>query len=149
MKRISELDHSSALLYCSDHGEDIYDDERERFLHASPIPSYWQLHVPMCLYANDVFQQKNPILIDNTRFTRDSIISSSQSFAHSLLQLGGIETKYLDYTKSIFDERFTTPTSLLFLNDRNEPVGLSQAGFETYDFNQMDKLSKSLNEKVN
>lgn len=30
----------SALLYCADHGEDILDDERERFLHASPTTTF-------------------------------------------------------------------------------------------------------------
>jgi len=47
---ISVLDKSgkhAALLYLADHGEDIFDDERGRFLHASPNPTYWQIHVPM------------------------------------------------------------------------------------------------------
>lgn len=35
----------SALLYCADHGEDILDDERERFLHASPTTTFYQLYV--------------------------------------------------------------------------------------------------------
>ena len=34
----------SALLYCADHGEDILDDERERFLHASPTTTFYQLY---------------------------------------------------------------------------------------------------------
>ncbi len=38
-------DTRSALLYCADHGEDLIDDERERFLHASPTTTAWQLHV--------------------------------------------------------------------------------------------------------
>lgn len=147
IKRVSELDYNSALLYCSDHGEDIYDDVRDRFLHASPIPSYWQLHVPMCFYANGVYRQNFPMLIDNAQLSRNSIISSSQSFAHSLLQLSGIETKYLDYTKSIFDEKFTSPASLSYLNDMNEVVCLKQAGFESYDFEQLYKLKESLYEK--
>ena len=35
---------SSALLYCADHGEDILDDDRERFLHASPTTTAYQLY---------------------------------------------------------------------------------------------------------
>ncbi len=42
-------DTRSALLYCADHGEDLIDDERERFLHASPPPrpgsSMWRAGV--------------------------------------------------------------------------------------------------------
>ena len=36
----------AALIYTSDHGEDIFDDPRHLFLHASPVPSYYQLHIP-------------------------------------------------------------------------------------------------------
>ena len=36
---------SSALLYCADHGEDLIDDDRERFLHASPTTTAYQLYV--------------------------------------------------------------------------------------------------------
>ena len=35
----------AAMLYTSDHGEDIFDDSRHLFLHASPVPSYYQLHI--------------------------------------------------------------------------------------------------------
>ena len=36
----------SAMLYTSDHGENIFDDSRNLFLHASPVPSYYDMHVP-------------------------------------------------------------------------------------------------------
>lgn len=36
----------SVVIYCSDHGEDVYDDSRNRMLHASFSPTYYQLHVP-------------------------------------------------------------------------------------------------------
>ncbi|MDE6109311.1 MAG: lipid A phosphoethanolamine transferase, partial [Muribaculaceae bacterium] len=42
----------SAMLFIPDHGEDIFDDSRHRFLHASPTPTYWQLHVPMVLWTS-------------------------------------------------------------------------------------------------
>ena len=38
---------SAAMLFVPDHGEDIFDDGRDRFLHASPSPTYWQIHVPI------------------------------------------------------------------------------------------------------
>ena len=36
----------AAVFYCSDHGEDLLDDTRKRFLHASPVPTYYQIHIP-------------------------------------------------------------------------------------------------------
>lgn len=35
----------SAMIYLSDHGEDIFDDDRGRFLHASPTPTYYQIRM--------------------------------------------------------------------------------------------------------
>lgn len=43
---LQKMNSFSAMLYTSDHGEDIFDDNRKLFLHASPVPSYYQLHVP-------------------------------------------------------------------------------------------------------
>ena len=43
---------SAAMCYVSDHGEDIFDDSRQRFLHSSPIPTYYQLRVPFILWAS-------------------------------------------------------------------------------------------------
>ena len=48
------------MLYVSDHGEDIFDDSRLRFLHASPTPTYWQLHVPIVLWMSDSFKDAHP-----------------------------------------------------------------------------------------
>ncbi|MDE6629343.1 MAG: lipid A phosphoethanolamine transferase, partial [Muribaculaceae bacterium] len=50
----------SALLYSSDHGEDIFDDARDRFLHASPNPTYYQLHVAMLAWVSDTLVAHDP-----------------------------------------------------------------------------------------
>ena len=41
---LQQQDAGSAMLYTSDHGEDIFDDHRHLFLHASPVPSYCTVH---------------------------------------------------------------------------------------------------------
>ena len=47
---------SSALLYCADHGEDILDDRRERFLHASPTTTAYQLYVASLAWFSDAYR---------------------------------------------------------------------------------------------
>lgn len=37
----------TALFYSSDHGEDMMDDSRVRFLHASPTPTYYNCMWPL------------------------------------------------------------------------------------------------------
>ena len=43
---------SAAMVYTSDHGEDIFDDARHLFLHSSPFPSFSQLHVPLIVCSS-------------------------------------------------------------------------------------------------
>ena len=55
---------NSALIYTSDHGEDIFDDNRHLFLHASPVPSYYQIHVPFFIWMSDNYRQRYPSLLE-------------------------------------------------------------------------------------
>ena len=41
---LDSTNHTTALYYSPDHGEDLLDDDRKRFLHASPHPTYYQYH---------------------------------------------------------------------------------------------------------
>lgn len=50
---LQEQHVNSALIYTSDHGEDIFDDNRHLFLHASPVPSYYQIHVPFFIWMSE------------------------------------------------------------------------------------------------
>ena len=40
IKQLDRPDVCSSLLYLSDHGEDLMGDERNMFLHCSPVPTY-------------------------------------------------------------------------------------------------------------
>ena len=50
----------ASMLYLSDHGEDIFDDARARYLHASPIPTYYQLHIPYIIWFSDDYRAVFP-----------------------------------------------------------------------------------------
>ena len=53
-------DTSSALLYCADHGEDLIDDERDRFLHASPTTTAYQIYVASLAWFSDAYRRNFP-----------------------------------------------------------------------------------------
>ncbi len=77
---LEEQQVDAAMLYTSDHGEDIFDDSRHLFLHASPVPSYYQLHVPFLIWMSDIYRETYPehwkAMVEN----KDKNISSSCSF---------------------------------------------------------------------
>ena len=108
------------MVYISDHGEDVYDDERERFLHSSPDVSYYQLHVPLLIWGDkrwrdahpQLFAQGAPIVVKPSRRTP----SPSRS-----LELAGIRTRYRRDDLSVVSSRFKGGVRF-YLNDRYECV---------------------------
>lgn len=122
-----------ALIYCSDHGEDIYDDSGRKFLHASPKPTYWQLHIPFLMFIGSEYDRTYPDMKNNAIRNSSQIISSSRSFAQTLLHIAGINTDYSIHSQSVVNDNYISPDRLLFLNDRNEPADLMLWGFDSID----------------
>lgn len=126
----------SGMIYLSDHGEDIFDDKRNRFLHASPVPTYWQIHVPLIIWMSPQFKEAYPMLYANANNNSGKNVSSSRSVFDTMLQLGGIITPYADKTKSLIDSAYTE-TPRLYLNDHNKAVNLEKAGLRNYDYGML------------
>lgn len=122
----------AALLYLADHGEDIFDDSRHRFLHASPTPTYWQIHVPMLLWTSASYRSAHPGIADVARANADKNVSSSNSAFHTLLTLAGISTPYLRPEASLCSTSYREPRRL-YLNDYNEAVPLTASGLRESD----------------
>lgn len=138
--RLDSLDCPGGLIYTADHGEDIFDDERGRFLHASPTATFAQLHVPMMLYFNRSWRGENP---DKWKCALSSCrqeISSSESFTPTLMHMAGISSPRLDRTSALTSEEFTPVATRLFVNDRNEAVDLQSAGFSHQDYDAMQNF---------
>lgn len=128
----------AAMLYTSDHGEDIFDDKRHLFLHASPVPSYYQLHVPFLVWMSDNYQQAYPALQAAATANRMKNVSSSASFFQTMLQLGGVKTPYRNDSLSVVSPLYTEK-SRVYLNDHNEPRPLDKIGMKKIDFEMLRK----------
>lgn len=126
----------AAMLYLTDHGEDIFDDARERFLHASPTPTYWQLHVPMILWLSDGYVAEHPDRLASAREYAGSEVSSSRSAFHTLMSLGGISSPVYDVSAALTEKGYREP-SRLYVNDYNEGVPLTRAGLRKPDFEKL------------
>ena len=111
----------SAWLYTSDHGENIYDDNRNKFLHASPYPSEYEFRVPLLAWTSASYCSAYPDIISALRSNSGKCVSTSISFFHTILEMGGITTKNLDLTKSLADREYKVHPRL-YLNDHNEAV---------------------------
>jgi heptose-I-phosphate ethanolaminephosphotransferase len=92
-----------AVLYVSDHGEEVFDSE-PRFGHAGSSTSPYVYEIPFVLRMSERYEDylihSGKIHIDTARpYQTDSLI-------HTLLNLAAIETSAYDPTKSILSKEF-------------------------------------------
>ena len=128
----------AAMLYTSDHGEDIFDDSRHLFLHASPVPSYYQLHVPFLIWMSDDYRETYPERWNTAIENKDKNVSSSSSFFPTMLSLGGIETPYRDDSQAVTASHYVLKPRV-YLNDHNDPRPLDDLGMKKQDFQMLEK----------
>ena len=110
---------SAAMVYTSDHGEDIFDDARHLFLHASPFPSFWQLHVPLIVWTSPVYRQRHGAITSALDANRHKAAESNSVF-HTLLTMGGVTTSYRNDSLSLASPIYTSHRRL-FIDDHNQP----------------------------
>lgn len=132
-----------ALIYASDHGEDIFDYGSGRFLHASPIPTYNQLHVPMILWMSKSYRNRYPQKWINAYAHRDLNVSTSESITNTMLDIAGIETRYSDMTKAVSHASYSEP-GRRYINDHNEAIGLRHTGMNRIDLELLE-VNKLIN----
>jgi len=100
IQMLQEVDGLAAMIYISDHGEEVFDTQH----YCSR--SFEQISTPMCdipfiLWRNDAYRNANPLIIETDRqYCTDDII-------HSLMNLAGVRYKLYDPTRDIFSKEFT------------------------------------------
>lgn len=119
----------SAILYTSDHGEDIFDDERELFLHASPVPSLNQLQVPLLVWLSDDYRKAYPNIALQLEKNKQKPVATSRSVFHSLLKIGGIKTPLYCPEFTPADPSYKV-LPYHYLTDRNQPISLQDMNIE-------------------
>lgn len=121
----------SAFFYTSDHGEDILDDDRQRFLHASPSPTYYQLRVPMLMWFSPEYRQSFPRMMQNAEDNRSKPVTTNTTF-HTLLDMANIETVYKNPEKSLVNQQLKV-TERMYLNDHDKPIPFYNSGLKKED----------------
>lgn len=136
---LREQDCRAALIYASDHGEDIFDDERHRFLHASPAPTYWQIHQASLVWLSPKLTQDNPemaiALKDNSR----KRISPQKSLFPTAMQLASISSPLVVDSLSLVSSHYH-PAPPVYLNDLNQPLPINSCGLKETDLKKLTPL---------
>ena len=118
----------SAMLYTSDHGENIFDDDRHLFLHAAPKASDYELHVPFIIWTSEGFSKQYPDILKALGENLTKQVQSSLSAFHTMLGIGGIQTRYRQDEYSVASDKYH-PVKLLYLDDHDEAIPQEDAKF--------------------
>ena len=134
---LAKTNACASMLYLSDHGEDIFDDARARYLHASPIPTYYQLHIPYVIWFSDTYRETYPEKYQMTE-AHQALPVSTNSVFHTVLDLAGIHTDVSDSTLAVSNPSFTV-RDRMYLGDHDDPVPFWKVGLKKTDFEMLDK----------
>lgn len=121
----------TSMFFVSDHGEDILDDRRNRFLHASPNPTIHQLKIPMLAWFSPTYTKVFP---DNTKYAFANKLKpvATNAVFHTLLDIADIKTNYLNESLSLVDDKFRIEKRM-YLSDHDNPVLFYNAGLRKED----------------
>lgn len=126
---VDAQDIPAVVIYMSDHGENLYDDERELILHGNYSASKWLFHVPFLVWYSDEYAHFYPEKIAQLKAHSDSRDNSSVLFA-SMLDAAGLS--YINdttsaaqlRTRSIFSPDYASPDTLYALTAEGECIAL-------------------------
>ena len=114
----------SAVLYTSDHGENIFDDSRHLFLHASPRPSEYDTDVPLLVWTSEQFGRQYPQVVNAMRGNLRKGAESNASVFPTMLSIAGIRAKACADSLSLTNRTYRLGTRY-YLDDHNHAVPLS------------------------
>lgn len=129
---IVEKEHIPALvMYMSDHGENLYDDERNFVLHGNYRVSRWLFHVPLIVWYSDEYASLHPEKIAQAQAHKDSRDNSSVLF-ESMIDAAGLHYKNdaasdaVMRTRSIFSKDYRAPDTIYVLSSNGACVALEE-----------------------
>lgn len=118
-------DACSAMFYCADHGEDLFDTAEGRFLHSSPTTTYHQLHVASLAWFSpkykSMFSPKAEAAASNA-----AAPATTYSVFHTMADIASIYSPYFNTKASLVSPEFDYSAPRLYLDDHNRAVRLDR-----------------------
>ena len=110
---IKETNTISTVTYISDHGEDLFDDERKLSQHINSVPSEYVASIPYFIWSSPAYRTSFTDKIENLNANKDKPIGSQNLF-YTLLDLSSIQYPDIDITKSLASKTFeSSPQRIL------------------------------------
>ena len=132
---LRETNVCTAMFYCADHGEDLYDDSRARFLHSSPTITYYQTHVACLGWYSQEWQSLYPEKAAAAK-ANTMAPATTHSVFHSVAQLAPFETEYIKPSVSFVSDEFDYSAERHYLDDHCNAQLYGTLGLQRDDWEQ-------------
>lgn len=136
-------DTSSALLYCADHGEDLIDDERDRFLHASPTTTAYQLYVASLAWFSEAYRRNFPEKVA-AAMANETAPATTHALFHTMADMASIQGRFISREASLVSPEYDRTAPRYYLNDHNEAVPYRKTGLAPQDIAVFRKFGVEL-----
>ena len=123
IKNLEKTNKKAILFFLSDHGENLYDDQKKYIAHGTVNPTKYEYHIPYFIWYSKEYEKSNPEKIKILKNNINNPISSSSTF-YTLLDLANIQYKNYEKekAKSISSENYEIPKKRYMLNSENNIV---------------------------
>lgn len=103
---------STALLYLSDHGEEVFDNKNVKKLGRNEdAPTLSMYSIPFIIYQNSVFKEKIKDFKSLKKYTNREY--SSSDLIYTFTDLAGLNFKEFDSSRSVINEEFSEKPVLI------------------------------------
>ena len=89
IRKVDDQKAVSAVVYLSDHAENLYDDTRNLAVHGNTEPSIYELHIPLFIWTSTAYRTVRPEKAEAIENHKEKKVSTSNLF-HSFLDIAGI-----------------------------------------------------------
>ncbi len=118
--RLENTKSVAYMYYISDHGENLYDDDREYLMHGLVNPTKYEIEIPLFVWKSDQYTNNYLIKSQVLEQNRNSRISTVNTF-HTLLDLANITYKDERLSKSFANKQFDS-LQIRYLLQTNKKV---------------------------
>ena len=115
-----------------DDSEDMMDDKRNRFLHASPTTTAYQLYVASLCWFSERYRQHFPqkVALAEEHATAPA---TTHAMYHTIADMASIVGRYCDPQSSLVSPDYNHKAPRRYLNDHNEAVPFRETGLTKAD----------------
>ncbi len=123
IKRLQQKQRISYLYYISDHGENLFDDKNENFLHGFNQPTLYETDIPLIIWNSEYYKLTYPNKYNTLQRNNSSKISTTNTF-HTLLDLSNISYPEENLKQSFASKQFDTLQTRYLLNPNKKVIKL-------------------------